>query len=40
MIIRLGVLYYLIYVISYIFELTLSVCAWWWSCTSLHGSIW
>ena len=28
MIIRLGVLYYLIYVISYIIELTLSVCAW------------
>jgi len=27
MIIRLGVLYYLIYVISYIVELTLSVCA-------------
>jgi len=33
MIIRLGVFYYLIYVIYlYIVELTLSVCAWRWSC--------
>jgi len=36
----LGVLYYLIYVISYIVELTLSVFAWRWSCNSLHGSSW
>jgi len=27
-------------VISYIIELTLSVCAWRWSCNSLHGSSW
>jgi len=32
----LGALYYFIYVISYIVELTLSVCAWRWSI--LHGS--
>jgi len=33
-------LYYLIDVFSYIFELTLSVCAWRWSCNSLHESRW
>jgi len=40
MIIRLGVLYYLIHVISYIVELTLFGCVWRWSCNSLHGSKW
>jgi len=27
-------------VISYITELTISICAWRWSCNSLHGSSW
>jgi len=36
----LGVLYYFIYVIAYIVELTLSICVWQWSCISLHGTIW
>jgi len=38
---QMGVLLLLCYLMCYfIYKLTFSVCAWWWSCNSLHGSRW